>query len=581
MGAILFVRHATEPPAPRSDGAERAVASMESRGMQEKARLRRPGFEIHVYRKRRFDTENAVEFDNGDFIVGVGTLVYDGKYGEPALRALFEDYRNQTFSLDKALGHFAVFIYEQGRLDMFTDYRGMYQLYANEDQSLVSSSYLAIYDSLSTYTPNVQEICEYLTLTMFFGRKTLIKEIQRVDARFVHTLLPVVSTASKPIDLSHDEAVASLDAHVDRMHAQLYAYFSQLVSVFGDRISTGLTGGFDSRLILAYLRHCGASPRVYVQGAADSVDVRVAKQIASIVGFEIEHDAGTALPEFEPDEFAELLGAGSRYTDGIPHMGVFDAWTLVAQTRSRLRRPESLRLYGMGGEILRRVQQLPNRLCTPVEFLTIQADKADTSAYKPAFSKSKMFSRLGAKLVDGMQLAGGMISPAEAELAYPRFRLSTITGIQMTCENERAHALVPYAEAAIVDTAGRVPLTYREHGVFQAALIGRADPALAAAPSAYGYSPSDGPGLKARIRRRLVRALPLKLRPVMHRVRKRLNPKPMPAYLRSDYLRAVFPDGQPHIDEWVDVQRIRAPDMLSRALTVELLLSGRLSTITS
>jgi hypothetical protein len=48
---------------------------------------------------------------------------------------------------------------------------------------------------------------------------------------------------------------------------------------FGDRVTCALSGGYDSRLILALLRRHGVSPRVYVYGPPGDKDVELARTI--------------------------------------------------------------------------------------------------------------------------------------------------------------------------------------------------------------------------------------------------------------------------------------------------------------
>jgi hypothetical protein len=68
------------------------------------------------------------------------------------------------------------------------------------------------------------------------------------------------------------------------------------------------------------------------------------------------------------------------------------------------------------------------------------------------------------------------------------------------------------------------------------------------------------------------------LRPVIQRQRARLGrPASRPFYLQTEYLSTVFPDGFPHMSPWVDIDAISDPLMLSRALSLELLLNGKLS----
>ncbi len=583
MASFLIAKRDDTPQnGQRGVAAARAIAAMQARGLRQVKTFERPGFELFLYRKRRFETSNYLEFENGDFIIAVGTMLYKDEQGSAALEALYRDFATNGFSFEHALGHFGVVVFCDNKLVVFNDYRGMCQIYTNSDQSILSTSFLAVYETLDSYTANDQEIYEYLHFLMFFGNRTPIAEIERLDKRYIHEVLPGGDTRSKPFQLPDFYDGDDLERHVDQIHGLLSDYFAKITTAFGDDISIGLTGGYDSRLILAHLRNCGCNPRVYVQGADDLEDVKIAKQIADFVGFDIEHDPDEAALDFDIDDFEQRLTGASRYIDGFSHRGLFDKWPLIAAQRGQVERPERLRLYGMAGEIFRKLLELPSQSVPLPVFFRIQADKFDTSAYTGKFSKKALFRAVGRKMTDELQLDDGVITAVQAESAYPVFRLPCITGMQLTNENERAHALVPYAEPLLVEASYLVPMRYRDVGRLNAMLIERADKKLAAAPSAYGFTFSDGPSLKKRVRQRIVRALPTRVRPLAHRIKKRMARQPeFPFYLNDEFVGRVFPDGVSEITEYIHLDRIRRPDLLSRALTLELLLTGRLGEVSS
>ncbi|HNP35089.1 MAG TPA: hypothetical protein PKK10_04495 [Woeseiaceae bacterium] len=577
MGAFLYIRRpAPSEQAAQDSVAQRSILQMQSRGLQHKALLARNGFDLHIYSKRRFETENVLEFENGSFIVATGTLIYRNRIGNAALAALFEDFTRERLTFENALGHFAVWIYHAGRLSLFTDYQGMYQVYRDETWGLISSSFLAVHAACKTRTPSAQEIYEYLCFSHYYGNQTIIKEVSRLDERFIHQLVPGHSETLKRIRLPEFDPQADFDAQVERTHELLGNYFGALAAAFGNDQSLGLTGGYDSRLTLACLRHCGVSPRVYVQGPDSSIDVRIAKAVAAAGNFKIDHEPDAAMPAFTRDEFAARLQSAYHYIDGFNPAGLFNSWSLSANERSRVPRPERLRLYGMAGEIYRRNLPLANRPCTIERFLTVQADKADYSSFTDSFDKRGFFRAVGAKNVAAMQLDARRLTPEQTELSYPHFRLARNSGWQMSAQNERAHALVPYGEPALSYASGGIRMEFRDLGRFEAALIQRADPVLAAVTSAYGHAFSEAPGLKRRLRTSLLRAVPVAARPLMYRLRaKRRQPPDRAIFQRADYLSAIFPDGFPHVRPLVNVNEIKDAAMLSRALTVELILDGR------
>ncbi len=68
---------------------------------------------------------------------------------------------------------------------------------------------------------------------------------------------------------------ASFDDAVERISSRLAESFAEITSAFPGRTSAALSGGFDSRLIVASLLANGERPRLFVYGADESEDVRI------------------------------------------------------------------------------------------------------------------------------------------------------------------------------------------------------------------------------------------------------------------------------------------------------------------
>ena len=579
MGGFLYLEKSEHADATRLQRRHRAsLAAMESKGLLRKASLERDQFVLHVFGKMRVDTDNVLELDNGDFVVATGTFIYKKGMGESALRQLYKDVCNESLSFENFLGHFAVWILKGDELLVFNDYRGMYQVFHDEDHTVVSSAFLPVYETLATRTANPQQVFEYFSFETTYGNRTVLKEIGLLDPGYIHQLPERSPTMRKKISLPHFDGSRPFDDQVHDAHALLSDYFAVLAEHFGDRQSIGLTAGYDSRMTLAYLHQAGVRPVVYVHGAADSVDVRIAKSIAKNEGFEIQYDPDEAKTQFESSEFQERLRFAYRYLDGVPHSGVFDDWAMVCERRRGRSRPELLRLYGMGGEIFRRTRHLPDRPHRVAEYVKIQLDDFDHLSYSTLFDKQAFLSNVEDKLRDMLDLKGEMMTRAETELGYPHFSLPRLSGPQMTMQNERAFALVPYAEPVFTYASAEIPIDYKYLGRFQTELIRMADPRLVDYMTNHGFALGAGPNLKARIGERLKSSIPTSVRPFLYRQRARIEKKKSrPFYLADDYLETIFPDGCPNVEPFIDIRSLTDYRLLSRALSLELLLSGRLS----
>jgi asparagine synthase (glutamine-hydrolysing) len=130
--------------------------------------------------------------------------------------------------------------------------------------------------------------------------------------------------------------------------------------------------------------------------------------------------------------------------------------------------------------------------------------------------------------------------------------------------------------------SSELPHSVKRNGVFQAGLIRRLDPRLARYPSAYGFNfcdPRAPQGWRAavdRLRRGASRAPWRRGRSPAPAPPPAPTHQGMPFYLRRDYIDRVVGRRALRIADYVHVERIRDPDALSRALTVEFVLGDLL-----
>ena len=147
--------------------------------------------------------------------------------------------------------------------------------------------------------------------------------------------------ASRGRDASLRESIALLDR-----------YFSAVARSFGDRVRCALSGGYDSRLILAFLRRHGIKPSLYVYGRAGDRDVRLAAEIARRESFPIDAIDKDDRPDIPATEFIETARRNFLATDGYGYAGIFHNG---AETEEMARRVlgDAIAIHGGGGEIFR------------------------------------------------------------------------------------------------------------------------------------------------------------------------------------------------------------------------------------
>ena len=179
---------------------------------------------------------------------------------------------------------------------------------------------------------------------------------------------------------------------MDQVLAALNPVFDSIVNCAGDCIDTAISGGYDSRLILALLRARGVRPRLHVYGTDRDPDVRIAKQICAGEGLKLEHVDKSRL-RFTPEDRADAIERNYLYFDGYPIDGIFDSGIDLA-TRATRMSDGHLLLNGGGGEIFRNFYYLADRDYRIRELLYAFYSSFDPADCSEAFDESEYYGRL-------------------------------------------------------------------------------------------------------------------------------------------------------------------------------------------
>jgi hypothetical protein len=196
----------------------------------------------------------------------------------------------------------------------------------------------------------------------------------------------------------------------------------------------------------------------------------------------------------------------------------------------------------------------------------------------PYFNKRMYFSSLAAKITKILGVEDERIDRQLVEMLLPLFRARYWTGFNHMINNQLADALCPYYEPRFVYFKMDVPYKDKYLNAFQAALIKLIDPAVSKYPSQYGYTFYDYDKISLWIKAKTyVRYhVPPGARPYLRAHFKNKGSKNwFPYYLSSEYLETVFSLRQLSISEYIDVDKITDLSMLSRVLSVELLMTDR------
>jgi len=552
----------------RADEVARLQSAFTELGFSPPEIIKADEYVFAAYPKFHSRSTGLKRYPNGDFAFVCGTCLSEGG-GLTGAASLYQTTPAKSSISEKIMGHYATVIKKNGRTEIKLDRFGGYHLFYSLERRVVSSSFYAICSLLGSLTLSQQSACEYVFNGVISGNETLFSEVKLAPIQgtivvsshrleVVHPRLPVThSFSSARRDASLRESIALLDR-----------YFSALRFSFGGRVRCALSGGYDSRLILACLRRHGVAPSVYVYGRAHDRDVQIAAQIARGEGFPLDLIDKDDRPIIPPREFVETGYRNFLATDGYGYAGIFHNG---AETEELARRVvgNMIAVNGGGGEIFRNFFYLLDREYTISEILWSFYSQFNPTACTASFDGEGYYRGLERKVLELLDSDTHRLPRPTVEWLYHRFRCRSWDGKVDTIAGWYGFTAMPYLEGAITEQASALPLHFKSHGAYEAELIRRIDNRLACYPSIYGHDFNQTPPLPRRVSDYWTYLRPPWLRRYTHRLRFFRPPNEWPGYLGQAYQEALIPGGITLLRRLFRPDRVADPAQYARILSLE------------
>jgi len=586
MGGFLLIRKQDSIRADEFEGRySDSIGVFDKKGLSLNRRFATPDFSIYVFNKYRSPVENVVQFSNTEFIIATGTCIYNKKIGHDALTELYHDFSEDGRFLTNLLGHYCIIIAKNGKTFLVNDDSGLFRSYASEKKDVISSSFIAVLKALEKRSIASQELYEYIFNGASFGDKTLINEINLIDSSHIWQLSPEFHTITKPNNTHGISKRLALSEVVEEMSTSLIDYFDIIQDNFGNDLCSALTGGHDSRLLLALMRKVGIQPQyLYVyDDSRQPTCVSTAMAMANGENLSLDYVNLSKFSDCTSEEYAELLQRKYYVEDGLGHEnGIFDNGTGLM---ARLNRTEKARLHLNGGlgEIFRNFWLLPHNTLTTRAFIESKYD-LNFSACTEYHDRESYIAALSEKIKNAIQTQCDRLNQRQIAALFPFWVGKYWTSSNNSINNQLSYALTPFGESRFVHKALDIPIRYRNYGIFETALIKFIDPKLAKYPSHYGYNFYDGMSRKTKMKAYIKLHIPIQLKRYARKhfwnadtkrlVFRRQQPV-LPFYLTEEYLDRIFNNDILHVAEYVHINQIKDIHTLSRALTAELVISNR------
>lgn len=501
----------------------------------------------------------------------IGPLWFRGHFGRRALATLLDEASVTGRLEESALrGNFAVLLKTGEHIWLLNDALGFVRIHASADGCFFSTSWLAACAYLQQVEVDAASAIEYVLLGAAHSRHSVARGVDLVPLGQVHDLKRRSAWQRFPEGLgSHAPVFAAPTEAAEAITEHLRTVSVEVASAFPARINTALSGGFDSRLIVAGLLAASAEPQLFVYGDDESADVSIAKRVAGAIGLPLNVIDKQELNHSVPVPNIESLEQSALFFDGLPNDGIHDPG---ADRLTRLQQTADgcIALNGGGGEIFRNFFHLPDRKFAARDIVRAFYRGFSRDLFREPCGLVAYETRLAASIRNaaGMSAAGDdHLTRTQVELLYPLFRCHYWMGLNNSVAVRHGYYATPLVDLTSVRLALRVPLRWKNAGTLQSRLITALHPAIAAQPSAYGFRFDVGPGWKARLAEWATCARPVVLRPLINAARRSLQRERISPTVWQRY-RALLP-GEWRMDSLLDLTQLADERALGRALSVE------------
>lgn len=256
-------------------------------GFNEFGHIEVSGLFLSVYEKLNIKTYNL--YCSGNNCVGcAGTFIYNGKLGKDALMELLEEAKN-GFDLNnirsKALGSYVVVIKLEDMVYVFVDQYHTYSIYYYMDKKdyIITNNFSHV-ESIVHQPINPCRTIEYISQFNIVGNQTPYNNIYKLMGNEYFSL----DLNSKKWGLKHTKEpkiitklYSSIEQACDDL-CQIIRDYSNIKARLFKSPHLFITGGCDSRLMLASYLSVGVRPNLVRWHGADSIlNSRVEDYIAS------------------------------------------------------------------------------------------------------------------------------------------------------------------------------------------------------------------------------------------------------------------------------------------------------------
>lgn len=463
-------------------------------------------------------TVSSYFYENeSSWIYVVGAFFYKNFLFKESLEQFLNDFVKNKIDDSKMFGHFALLIFHNHKLHIIHDALGAIRIFSNIEKTRISTSFLGLwFSSNNPLKLNRQAFYERLTSGYITAPDTLVESIRDNTYEDFETV-----NISKYKIKTPEYKKGKKDVPFQVKSAK--DYFKKMFHLAdGDPISLGLSGGFDSRMLLGlFLPYANKYLFTHHTQGVHGSEMKIAETLSKIAQNELNVKETKPPSQLAPEEAEKLLLNLIYYYDGrtANNSGAFSETGTYDYNFFHLK-GKVLGINGKGGEVFRNYYNLPDKRFT---FSKWYSCLILYPSFRFVFSneqQKQMLKRIENKIADRLRV-GPRWSRWNIQRYYSEIRQADCESSIISAHNKITRYIAPYLDAQLLNLAYQSYEKSGNNSNFQIKFIKELNSELVKVQSNYGYPFSKIP-LKFRMKEYLIKHLPLSVK--HKRLEKFINP---------------------------------------------------------
>lgn len=466
---------------------------------------------IYAFPKMVVEEPNIIS-GAGYTLVSAGTPIYKGHDYKSSLKSLLMDYMAGSIKYNQLIGQYTILFCHENTITILMDSLGCKHLFMDKNHHMLSSHMLPIcqcYDG--SIHINRKAFYEKLLTGIIMPPNTMFEEIIQIDkciaTEIAGECIEFIQIPNFSECESHSKSEKQcLNDQIDTLRD----YFLLLKNAGKDGIDIGLSGGYDSRLVLACLNRFNNNKIHLHSHSTEKVhqnDLKIANQMADCIGTSCHTVPTKKLNHCEHVD--EILRKSILYFDGRSSFsigGCGEVYTASYRIESTEKTP--LTMTGVGGELYRNVFDLGFNHIRFDRFIENKVFSQNSRNAIPQKEYTEIRNDIIKRAAERLGINLGKRQPKTmAHRYYCEIMMPDGQGVALDAYNQVSCCIAPFLEPAIIAKGYEAVPFHHSGGEFEGKLIGLIDPGLASIPSSYGYPIGKRP-LKAKIKEKLRTYIP-------------------------------------------------------------------------